>query len=49
MQNLNNIDDIENILKTTEIMLLKFDNSKSNYDEFIDNLDFKVVNITDKE
>jgi hypothetical protein len=47
--NINCIEDIEQLLKTSEIMLLRFDNTKSNYDEYIDTLHFKVINITDKE
>lgn len=48
-QNIKYVEDIEELLKTSEIILLKFDNSKSNYDEYIDTLNFKVINITDKE
>lgn len=46
-----NVDEIDNYLKTQEIMLLKFEdiNEKSKYNEYIHTLNFKVVNITDKE
>jgi hypothetical protein len=46
---LNNIEDIEKMVNTNEIMLLKFDNIESKYNEYIDGLDLKVINITDKE
>lgn len=44
-----NMDKIDDILKTDEVMLLKFDHEESKYNEFIDGLDFKVINITNKE
>jgi len=43
------MDEIDNIIKTRELMLLKFDNKESKYNEFIDGLSFKVINITDEE
>ena len=46
---LNNIEDIEKMVKSNEIMLLKFDKIESKYKEYIDGLDLKVINITDKE
>lgn len=45
----NNMDEIDDILKSHELMLLKFDHEESKYNEFIDGLDFKVINITDEE
>lgn len=45
----NNMDEIDDILKSHELMLLKFDNKESKYNEFIDGLDLKVINITDEE
>ena len=44
-----NMDEIDDMVKTHELMLLKFDNIESKYNEFIDGLDFKVINITDEE
>uniref|UniRef100_A0A6C0LG03 Thioredoxin domain-containing protein n=1 Tax=viral metagenome TaxID=1070528 RepID=A0A6C0LG03_9ZZZZ len=46
---IDNMDEIDNIIKTRELMLLKFDNKESKYNEFIDGLSFKVINITDEE
>ena len=46
---INNMNEIDNIIKTNNIMLLKFDNDESKYNEFINTLDFKIVNITDQE
>ena len=43
------VDKIDDIVKSHKIMLLKFDNKESNYNEFIDKLDFNIINITDKE
>jgi len=45
----NNCSDIEDFIKTNEIMLLKFDNNQSNYDQYIYKLDLKVINITDSD
>ena len=44
-----NIDKIDDIIKTSELVLVKFDNKNSKYNEFIYGLDFKVINITDQE
>ena len=44
-----NMDEIDDIIKSHELMLLKFDDKESKYNEFIDGLDFKVINITDEE
>lgn len=46
---ISNLDDIDNMIKKHEIMLLKFDNKESKYNEFINTLDFKIINITDSE
>ena len=46
---INNMDEINNIIDNNEIMLLKFDNNESKYNEFIDRLDLKVINIIDNE
>ena len=46
---INNKDDIDNIIKTYKLILVKFDNKESKYDQFINRLDFKVINIIDKE
>ena len=46
---IDNMDEIDNIIKKNELLLLKFDEEESKYNEFIDGLDFKIVNITDKE
>ncbi len=43
------IESLENSININKIMLLKFDNKESKYDEYIYNLDYKVVNITDEE
>jgi hypothetical protein len=44
-----NIDDVVNILNSNEVMVLKFDNKNSKYDEYFNSLEFKTVNITDEE
>ena len=44
-----NIDDVDNILNSNEVMVLKFDNKNSKYDEYFNSLEFKTVNITDEE
>ena len=46
---INNPDEIDDIIKTHELMLVKFDNKVSKYDEFIGGLDLKVINIIDEE
>jgi hypothetical protein len=46
---INNLNDIDNMIKKNEVMLLKFDKEESKYNEFINTLDFKIVNITDTE
>ena len=45
----NKISEIDDIINTNEIILLKFDNIISKYDEYIYSLDLKVINITDEE
>ena len=40
---------IANVLNTDDLMLLKFDKESSKYDEYLDTIEFKVVNITDPE
>lgn len=49
MEDNKDIEDIENVIKTYEIILLKFDKKESKYNEFINSLDFKITNIIDKE
>lgn len=44
-----NIDDVDNILNSNEVMVLKFDNKNSKYNEYFNSLEFKTVNITDEE
>lgn len=44
-----NINKIDDVLKSNEIMLLKFDNKDSKYNKFLHTIDFKIINITDKE
>lgn len=46
---ISNIDDVDNILNSNEVMVLKFDNKNSKYDEYFNSLEFKTVNITDEE
>ena len=48
-KNDNTINEITNLLKNNEVMLLKFDEENSKYDEYFNSLNFKVCNITDKE
>ena len=44
------VDIIENHIKNNDnIMLLKFDNIKSNYDQYIFKLNYKIINITDTD
>jgi hypothetical protein len=43
------MDSIDNFIKNNNIMLLKFDNKESKYNEFINSLDYKIINITDNE
>lgn len=45
----NKMDEIDDMIKSHELMLLKFDNEESKYNEYIDRLDCKVINITDEE
>ena len=40
---------IDNILNTNDLILLKFDNENSKYDEYLNTIEFKVINITDPE
>jgi hypothetical protein len=49
MIDVDNVDKLENNLKSSELILVKFDDSTSKYDEFITTLNCKVINITDKE
>lgn len=46
---IDNMDEIDDIIKSQELMLLKFDNKESKYNQFFDGLDFKVINITNEE
>ena len=46
---LTDLSSIENIINNNEIILLKFDYEDSKYNNFIDNIGFKIVNITDSE
>ena len=43
------VESLENSININKIILLKFDNKVSKYDEYIYNLDYKVLNITDEE
>lgn len=48
MQNSNDIsieNNIDNYLKSSTIVILKFDKENSLYDNFINSLDYKIVNI----
>lgn len=47
--NVSSVDDIENIIKTDEVMLLKFDNEISKYNDYFNSLELKVINIVDQE
>ena len=50
MLNINSSNDLEEIIKHNNIMLIKFDNNNSKYDEYFNTLnDFKLVNITTTE
>jgi hypothetical protein len=40
---------IDNYLKSSTIVILKFDKENSLYDNFIYSLDYKIVNITDTD
>jgi len=44
-----NVDWIENMIKTNKLIFIKFDTDDSKYNEFIDKLNFKIINITDKK
>lgn len=46
---IDNMDEIDDVIKSQELMLLKFDNKESKYNQFFDGLDFKVINITNEE
>ncbi len=47
---INDLDKIDEYLKSqNEIMLLKFDNKESKYNEYFSSLDLKIINITDKD
>jgi len=44
------MDNIDEVVKQNNIMILKFDKEKSKYDEYIYNMNnIKVINITDEE
>ena len=45
----NKIDEIEAMMKTNDIFIVKFDNENSKYDNYINTLQVKVVNITDPD
>ena len=45
----NKIDEIEAMMKTNNIFIVKFDNENSKYDNYINTLQVKVVNITDPD
>ena len=47
--NISDIEYIENIIKTNELIFIKFYTDDSKYKEFIDKLSFKIINITYKE
>lgn len=47
--NISSIDDIENLIKTDELMLLKFDNKISKYNDYFNSMELKVINIVDEE
>ena len=47
--NILSIDDIENLIKTDEVMLLKFDNKISKYNDYFNSMELKVINIVDEE
>lgn len=47
--NVSDVECIENMIKTNELIFIKFDTDDSKYNEFIDKLNFKIINITDKE
>lgn len=47
--NISSIDDIENLIKTDEVMLLKFDNKISKYNDYFNSMELKVINIVDEE
>lgn len=52
MQNSNDIsieNNIDNYLKSSTIVILKFDKENSLYDNFINSLDYKIVNIIDPD
>ena len=49
LMEINDLEKIEDNLKSNEIMLLKFDNVDSKYNEYISSLDLKIINITDEE
>lgn len=49
MEEIKSQEDIDKFIKNNDVMLLKFDNENSKYDEYINNLNYKVINITDSE
>jgi hypothetical protein len=40
---------IDNHLKSSTIVIIKFDKENSNYDNFINSLNYKIINITDSD
>ncbi len=49
MIEITDIDDIDKHLVYGEVMLLKFDNKESKYNEYFHSLELKVISITDEE
>jgi len=43
------MDIIDDIATDSDTFLLKFDNKKSKYDDYINTINYRVVNITDPE
>ena len=48
-KNGNIIDNIQDIIKQNNIMLLKFDFEDSKYNEYFHNIPYKTINITDND
>lgn len=46
---MNNIKDIQDLISSNEIILLKFDEENSKYNQFIESIELKIINITDKD
>ena len=49
MNETSKIDEIEGMLKSDDIFIVKFDSENSKYDNYINTLQIKVVNITDPD